>query len=460
MKSLTVKRFRWIDPEVTAVRTEQGVMSLWTLFLPLFVEQLLMNLMGTVNTLVLGSYSDEAVAAVGAANQLIGLIYTFFAVISGGASIVISHRLGAGEAGEAGNASFAALVFEGFLSLCAGLGMAAASLPLMSMMRLEGEVLSMAAGYFRICIGFSFLQGIMASSSAVLRSYGRPRTAVGVSLLMNLINAALNYVVIFRPFETPFYGTDGIAAVNVISRLIAAAVMLACLFGGKLNLELHKKRLKDLRLLGSILKVGLPGGVSSLSYSLSQVVSTSILAVLGTAALSAKIYISTLVFYVYVTGMSLGLATSILMGWMTGAGEYEKAYRLNQQVLKLAVALNLGLSVTLFFLRRPLLGLFTDSPEILSMAGTVLFIDIFVEVGRAFNHVEDNSLRGAGDVMFPMVVAVVSCWLISILFSYVLGIRMGLGLKGCWIAFMMDELFRGLIFWRRFRSRKWVGKKV
>ena len=181
---------------------------------------------------------------------------------------------------------------------------------------------------------------------------------------------------------------------------------------------------------------------------------------LGTAALTAKIYVSSIVFYVYVTGMSLGLSTAILMGWMTGAKEYEKAYRLNQQVLKIAVSLNIVLSVLIFLCHRPLMHLFTQSEEIIGMTGVIFFIDIFVEIGRAFNHVEDNSLRGAGDVFFPMVIAVISCWGVSILFAYLLGIRLRMGLAGCWIAFMLDEMFRGSIFFIRFRSRKWTKKRI
>ena len=74
-----------------------------------------------------------------------------------------------------------------------------------------------------------------------------------------------------------------------------------------------------------------------------------------------------------------------------------RAYRLNQQVLKIAVSLNIVLSVLIFLCHRPLMHLFTQSEEIIGMTGVIFFIDIFVEIGRAFNHVEDNSLRGAGD---------------------------------------------------------------
>lgn len=453
-------KLSWIDSEVTQIQTVEGRLTLKGLFLPLFVEQLLMSMMGTVNTLVLGHYSDDAVAAVGAANQVVGFVYTIYAVVSGGVSIVISHRLGADKEKEAGDAGFSAIVFAAGLSLICSMILAGCAQPLMRMLNLEEQVLQMAVQYFRICISFSFLQGMISAVSAILRSYGKPKVAVGVSLLMNVVNAFFNYIVVFRPIETPLHGVGGIAVVNVGAHLLALVVILICLAKSNLPLHFREKNLKSLRCIKSILQVGLPGGVSSLSYSLSQVVSTSILGVLGTAALSTKIYVSSIVFYVYVAGYSLGLSTAILIGWMAGAKEYDKAYRLNQQVLRIAVTLNLTLSVVLFLCYRPLMGLFTQSREIISMAQGILLIDIFVEVGRAFNHIEENSLRGAGDVVFPMVIAIISCWMMSICFSYILGIRFGFGLYGCWIAFMLDELFRGLIFWRRFRSRKWENRKV
>ena len=102
------------------------------------------------------------------------------------------------------------------------------------------------------------------------------------------------------------------------------------------------------------------------------------------------------------------------------------------------------------------MGLFTSSTEIIEMTSTIFLIDIAVEFGRAFNHVENNSLNGAGDVVFPMIVSIVSAWCMSILFSYILGIKCGLGLEGCWIAFAMDEIFRGMLFFHRFRSKKWI----
>ena len=81
------------------------------------------------------------------------------------------------------------------------------------------------------------------------------------------------------------------------------------------------------------------------------------------------------------------------------------------QNLRIAVLLNAAGSTLICLFGSPLLGLFTENPEILTLARPILLIDIFVEIGRAFNHIEDNSLRGAGDVIFSMAVSIISCWI-------------------------------------------------
>ncbi|MCR4588209.1 MAG: MATE family efflux transporter [Lachnospiraceae bacterium] len=448
------------DPSISTVQTEDQTVSLKGLFIPFFIEHLLMNLMGTVNTLVLGHYSDDAVAAVGAANQVIGFVFTFYAVVSGGVSIVISHRLGAGESDRAEDAVFSALVFGGLLSIVCSLALSFWAFPIMKLLNLEDHVLQMAVNYFRICIRFSFFQGIMSVISAVMRSYGHPKPAVFASLVMNAINAAMNYVVVFRPFETPFEGAEGIAVSNVAAHLIALVLLCTLFVTSGIPFHIRTKSVRSLLAMRQIIHVGIPGGISNLSYSFSQVVSTGILAALGTIALSTKIYVASIVFYVYVVSLSLGMSTSILVGWMVGAKEYDRAYRLNQMVMRFSLLVNGSLSILLYIFHEPLLSLFTSNPEILAMAKGILLIDIFVEIGRAMNHIECNSLQGAGDVMFPMVVSILSCWVMSIGLSYVFGILLHMGLYGCWLAFMVDELFRGTLFFLRFKSKRWMRAKI
>lgn len=453
-------KFFHYDKSLSTVETPQGTMNLSKIFIPFFLEMLLLNMMGTINTIMLSKYSDLAVAGVGAASQLQGMILTFYAVISTGTSIVINHNLGAHNKKAASDAAFSSILLCGLLSLLLGISLSLTASPILGWMHLEDDVLEYAIVYFRISMIFSFAPAITSSISAILRSYGKPKVAVTISLIRNILNIILNYLVIFQPIKLPVHGVFGIAIANVISHFFGLIILLFIFQKTPLHLNFRSKNFSSLRITKTILTVGIPGGISSISYNLSQVISTSIMAILGTAAISTKIYVSNIVFYVYVFGMALGSSTSLLIGWLSGAKKYEQAYRLNLQSLKLTIGSNFILSVIICVFAEPLLRCFTKDPQIISMGRTLMLIDILVEIGRGFNHIEENSLRGAGDVVFPMCISILSCWTMSILFSYILGIQFGFGLTGCWLAFAMDEFFRGTAYFKRWRSKKWMQKTV
>jgi Na+-driven multidrug efflux pump len=181
---------------------------------------------------------------------------------------------------------------------------------------------------------------------------------------------------------------------------------------------------------------------------------------MGTTAMTTKIYLDNIFFYVYVVGLALGQSTALIISRLAGARKYTQAQKLNKQNLQITLLCNIVFSLVIYLAGRQLLGMFTDDPAIISAGHQIMLFDIFVEIGRGFNHIENNSLRGAGDVFFPMMVSLASCWTVSILFSYLLGIVFGLGLTGCWIAFAMDELFRGITYYLRFKSGKWKAKTI
>ena len=452
--------FRLFDRRLSRLETPEGVLTVRSLFFPYFIEMILINMIGTVNTIFLSHTSDLSVAAVGAASQMLGMILTFYGVVSSGASIVISQNLGAGKQQKASNAAVISILFSAAFSIFIGIILALFANSILTMMHLKEEVLTEASAYFQICIAFSFIQAITSALSGILRSYGRPKTAVKVSIFVNMINAGFCYLIVYRPFAFPLEGVRGIAIGSVISQGCGLLLMLVLFLKASLNIHFTKGILSELKLILSILRIGIPGGITSLSYSLSQVVSTSIIATLGTTAITTKIYLENIFFYVYVLGLALGLSTSIIISRLVGAKEYDQAYRLNLQNLKITILCNCILSLTIYLLGDHIIKIFTDNPKIINMARIIMLIDLFVELGRGFNHIEGNSLRGAGDVVFPMSVSLTSCWIVSILFSYILGVKLGLGLYGCWIAFAMDELFRGTLFFIRWNSRKWTMKSI
>lgn len=114
-------------------------------------------------------------------------------------------------------------------------------------------------------------------------------------------------------------------------------------------------------------------------------------------------------------------------------------------MLKIAVSLNIVLSVLIFLCHRPLMHLFTQSEEIIGMTG-VIFLSIFSWRSGARSTMLRTIHSGERGCVLPDGHRRDLCWGVSILFAYLLGIRLGMGLAGCWIAFMLDEMFRGSIF--------------
>ncbi len=460
MKMRLRMKFPFYNKNLNHIKSGTGSLNMSSLFFPYFIELVLINTIGTINTVFLSRSSETAVAAVGASSQVIGMLQTFYGVVSSGSSIIISQNLGAGNQKRASEAASISVAFSALLSFFIGIILAIFAGNILGAMNLTGEVLRQGTPYMRIFLSFSFLTAITQAFSGILRSYGLPKAAVKVSVFVNAINAVFCYIIIYRPFETPLRGVEGIAIGSITSNMLGLLLMITLFRRASLRIRISAGITKHLDLIWTILRIGVPGGISSISYSLSQVISTAIIATLGVTAITTKLYVDNIFFYIYVLGLSLGLSTSIMIGRLAGARQYDQANRLNRQNLIITICCNIALSLFINLLGGHIIRIFTDNPEIIRMARSIMVIDLFVEIGRGFNHIEANSLRGSGDVVFPMAVSITSCWIMSILFSYILGVRLGLGLYGCWIAFAMDELFRGTLFFLRWKSQRWMAKTV
>ena len=126
----------------------------------------------------------------------------------------------------------------------------------------------------------------------------------------------------------------------------------------------------------------------------------------------------------------------------------------------MGIAFNVLVAVSVYIFCNSLMRIFTDDIDAIRLAKTVVLIDIGVELFRAFNQVSDNTLNANGDVKIIFIVSTISCWLFSVLCSYLLGIRMEMGLIGVWIAFLMDEIFKTVIYFFRWNSKKWRYTKI
>lgn len=428
---------------------------------PIFIETLMMMTLGAVDTFMLSRYSDNSVAAVGLVNQLLALVFLVFEVVNVGTSILCAQYLGARQHNRIVQTVGVALIANFVIGLLMSTFLYLEADDMLALMGLRDELMPDGLVYMRIVGLFAFTQAVSFTLSASLRSADMAKYPMIVTFFVNIINIIGNYTLIFGKFGMPALGVEGAAISTSMSRILAMCLLYVFMRRKhirKFNRELFSPfPWIELR---KLFRIGVPTAGEQISYSLSQVVITYFINMLGNEALAARAYCSNIVMFVYLLSIAVGQGGSIMVGHLVGARKYDGAYLLGRYVLIMAVSVTATLSLAVAFCGGHILSLLTSNSEIIAMGVVVLWVDVLLEVGRAINICSVNALRSAGDIYFPVTLGIISMWLVSVVGSYLLGITFGLGLAGMWFAFLLDENIRGVVFIFRWRSRKWSGKRL
>ncbi|WP_096189447.1 MATE family efflux transporter [Evansella halocellulosilytica] len=434
-----------------------GRMTLFALTWPIFIEILLHMLMGNADTLMLSQYDDDSVAAVGVANQIMSVIIVMFGFIATGTTILIAQYIGAKKEESAGRIAVVSIVANLLFGIALSLVLFVFGEPILRAMNLPEELMDTALIYLQIVGGFSFVQSLIMTLSAIVKSHGFTKDAMYVTLGMNLLNVLGNYVFIFGAFGAPSLGATGVAISTSVSRTLGLIVLFVLLYkrvSGDLPWHFLKKQFPK-KELSQLLKIGIPSAGEHLSYNGSQMVITYFIAMMGTTALTTRVYVLNIIMFAFLFSVAIGQGTQILVGYLIGEKKKEEAYQRCLKSLWIGMTISTFGAIVFAILKDEIISIFTNNSEIIQLGGILLLLTIILEPGRAFNLIVINSLRAAGDVKFPVYIGIASMWGVSVTISYGAGIVMGLGLIGVWIAMILDEWIRGLFMLQRWRSRKW-----
>lgn len=427
--------------------------------IPIFIETLLIMMLGAVDTIMLSQYSDESVAAVGVVNQIVMLAFLIFEVINIGTSVLCSQYLGAKMQKNMVQVVGVALLFNLVIGLLISAILYSGATTLLGWMGLRPELLKYGIGYMQIVGAFAFFQAISFTISASLRSADKAIYPMMVTVLVNIMNIIGNYSLIFGKLGMPALGAEGAAISTSVARGVSMVVLFVILFRKHIpRFPLHYFRPFPWVELKNLLKVGLPSAGENMSYSFSQVVITYFINILGNNALATRTYTVNIVMFVYLFAIAMAQGGAISIGHLVGQKKIRAAYLLGKYVMRLSILVSLVLSCVWAASGHFIFSMLTDNQEITKMGVTIMMVDIIVEIGRAVNIYATNALRSAGDVNFPFYVGVAVQWTVSVGFSYLLGIYWGWGLVGMWCAFLLDENIRALLFVKRWNSMRWAKK--
>jgi Na+-driven multidrug efflux pump len=339
------------------VITDPKKLSLFAVTWPIFIEMLMLMLLGNIDVLMLSQYSDEAVAGVGVANQMMQMSVVMFGFVSAGAAIIISQYIGAKKNEDAKRVSMVAIILALIFGLVVSAFFVTMRFPILRLMISEDYLLPFAGTMVLIVGGFIFIQAVLLTTGAILRSHGFTRDMLVVTVTMNIFNAAGNALVIFGLFGLPVFGVQGVAVVTAFSKLLGLSIAFYLLnkripgifrtISRKVGFPFHYVK--------SILRVGVPAAGENLSFQAYQLVMISLIGTIGTTALTTKIYTRSVNFFVLLATVSIGQGASIILGQLMGAKEYDVIYKRALNYLKYGVIASICVATVFLIFNRPIM---------------------------------------------------------------------------------------------------------
>ena len=326
------------------------------LSLPIFAELLLQLLVGNMDQFMIAHFGSAAVASIGNGNQVMNVVIIVLTTMSTASTILLTQHIGAGRTGEeCDEIATVGMTVIAVFSFAVGLFLLLDPEVLFRLLRTPEDAFAGACLYTRIVGGGVLLQGLYIELCAILRSYTLLKEVVAVSVVMNLLNVAGNAILINGFFGLPQLGVTGAAISTDISK--AVGLTLAYLTLKKkcpVRFSLRYLRPFPASTFRSLLGIALPSGSESLSYNVSQTFILRFINLMGTAAVSAKVYGSMLANIAYVYSIAAAEATQIILGYMIGAGKLKEVGPRVWSTIRIALAASELLTLVILIFCDPI----------------------------------------------------------------------------------------------------------
>jgi len=370
---------------------------------PLMLSSILQLLFNAADIVVVGRFAgDDSLAAVGSTSSLINLLTNLFIGLSVGANVLVARYFGAKKEDELRETVHTAMT----LSIIGGvlltvIGIVGAPV-ILTWMQTPPEVLSLAVVYLRVYFVGMTAMMVYNFGSSILRAIGDTKRPLYFLTIAGVVNVALNliFVIVFQ------WGVFGVGLATTISQVVSAAFVLRCLMKeqGGIRLDLKCLGINKGKLL-QIMQIGIPAGFQGMLFSLSNVVIQSSVNSFGATVVAGNSAAANIEGFVYVGMNAFYQAAISFMGQNVGAGKYSRVNKIliSAETCVIAIGLILGNLVVLF--AKPLLGIYTDSPEVVEAGVVRLSIICSIYCLCGMMDVMVGALRGLGYSIAPMIVS-------------------------------------------------------
>lgn len=425
------------------------------LIVPLVIEQLLAIAVGLCDSIMVSYVGEAAISAVSLVDTVNVLLINAFSALATGGAVIVGQYLGRREPQKAGHSGAQLLLFMTEISLVimAVFYLAKGFVLGVVFGEVEPDVAAFADTYYMIVQASIPFLALYSAGAAIFRVMGNSRISMYVSALMNLINVVGNAVLIFG-FHM---GVEGVAIPTLVSRAVAAVVILILLYRPGLTLRIERVTWKhDPYVVKNILRFGVPNGMESSMFQLGKILLLSTVSVLGTAAVAANAVGNMVATFQCIPGLAIGFAMVTVVSRCVGAGDYEKARFYTKKLMKYTYVM-MGIAILVSLVGLPwILQLYKVSEEAEACASQLVWLHgVLGAVFWPLSFTLPQALRAAGDTRYTMVGGTVSMWTLRVGLGILMGRYWDLGVLGVWIAMCIDWLLRVTLFVVRFKGHKW-----
>ena len=455
---------------------------------PSMMAQLVHIMMQYIDASMVGSLGAHASASIGLVSTTIWLFGSLCSAASVGFYVQVAHRIGACDfagARQVLRQSFLSCIL--FALVLSGIGVGISSY--LPHWLGGGEDICHDASlyfmFFSMCLPFSMLNSLCAG---MLRCSGNMHIPSLLNMGMCLLDVVFNWLLIFpsRTYHLPFnhlpftdfssqwsmvngqwsitipgagLGVAGAVLGTALAFVICSGLM--CYFTVVRSKELSLRQdsgtfIPQLSTLREGIRIAAPIAVEHVILCGAQIVSTIIVAPLGTVAIAANSFGITVEALCYMPGYGIADAATTLVGQSLGAGRRLLARSLGRITLGMGMGMMTLMAVVMYTTSPALMTLMTPDPDVQRLTVQILRIEAFAEPMFAASIVCYGIFVGARDTLIPCTMNLSSIWLVRIVLAYFLASTMGL--RGVWIAMAVELCFRGIIFLIRFRGNSWLNK--
>lgn len=422
------------------------------LSVPAMLAQLSTIIMQYIDAMMVGSLGAEASASIGLVSTTTWLFGGLCGSVGTGFAVLVAHHVGAKENGKARDILRQAIFVCGIFALCVSALCVSIHNYLPVWLGGAPDVSELASKYFLVWALTLPVMQIMYLSNSMLRCAGNMKIPSLMGVLMCVLDVLFNCILI------PRYGVVGAALATSAAGTLTTIVGMTYLtvYSSELSLVGHSKHfLPRKHDFLRAMKISLPMGVEHVVFCGAQIVSTIIVAPLGTVAVAANAFGIIVESLCYMPGYGIGDAATTLIGQSIGAKRRDLVRSFSLLTVTVGIVVMTILGVVMYMTAPALMNLMTPDLAVRAESVTALRIEAFAEPMYAASIVVYGVFVGAGDTLIPCVMNLASIWCVRIPLAAILAGPYGLA--GVWIAMAVELTVRGVIFLlRMLTSKKYV----